>query len=80
MAMTPMPDDATDPLRRRLAERLGGLRREYAAGEQHLATLEQRAAELRETMLRISGAMQVLEELLAEKPEPAPARAAQSAA
>lgn len=44
--------------------RLTGLRSEYTAGQQMLADLEARQAELRQTLLRISGAIQVLEELL----------------
>ena len=50
-----------DALERRLAE----LRRELAAGQDQLDRLEQRKADLRDTLLRITGAIQVLEELLA---------------
>jgi flagellar biosynthesis chaperone FliJ len=57
-----------DPMRERLAIRLGELRREYAAGEQQLAALEARKAELAQTLLRISGAIQVLEETLTDSP------------
>jgi hypothetical protein len=47
-----------------LITRLEELRVEYARGEQQLAQLDQRRAEVRDTLLRISGAIQVLEELL----------------
>lgn len=49
-----------------IADRLTVLRQELAAGERQLEALEQRRGELRATMLRISGAIQVLDELLAE--------------
>lgn len=48
-----------DRLRARLAE----LRREYATGEARLRDLTRQEVVLRETLLRISGAIQVLEEL-----------------
>jgi hypothetical protein len=48
-----------------LEHRLAALKAEYQAGEQMLANLEKQQVELRKTMLRISGAIQVLEELLA---------------
>jgi hypothetical protein len=43
--------------------RLGELRQELVAGEQALAELDQRREHLVASMLRISGAVQVLEEL-----------------
>ena len=55
---------ATDPaawLHRRLEE----LHRELTAGEAQLLDLDRRRAGIRETLLRISGAIQVLEELAA---------------
>ena len=63
--------DLADPMRDRLAVRLADLRREYAAGETQLAALEARKAELANTLLRISGAIQVLEETLADAPNAA---------
>lgn len=51
-------------LRERTQQRLTELRSEYEAGQNMLADLETRHAALRETLLRISGAIQVLEELL----------------
>jgi uncharacterized coiled-coil protein SlyX len=49
----------------RVQARLSELRAEYARGEQTLADLEAQVANVRATMLRISGAIQVLEELTA---------------
>jgi hypothetical protein len=51
---------AYDRARARLAE----LRREYQEGERQLQALVQQETALRETLLRISGAVQVLTELL----------------
>ena len=53
----------------RVRTRLAELRREYAAGEAQLRDLVQREAAVRETLLRISGAVQVLEELESEARE-----------
>ena len=47
--------------------RLEELRREFEMGQQRLNDLEGQAAQLRQTMLRISGAIQVLEEILARE-------------
>jgi hypothetical protein len=52
-------------LRQQLEQRLGELKSEYQAGQKMLVDLEARQTELRQTLLRISGAIQVLEELLA---------------
>ena len=51
----------------RIRERLSELRGEYEAGQQQIQLLEQRREELQGTLLRISGAIQVLEELLASR-------------
>lgn len=51
-------------MKEKLEQRLEELRREYRQGEKMLADLQKQEAELRETMLRISGAVQVLEESL----------------
>lgn len=48
-----------------LNERLRTLRAERDKGVAALAELESRQTQLRETLLRIAGAIQVLEELLA---------------
>jgi hypothetical protein len=51
-------------MREIIEARLAALRREYAAGETQLRRQEQQVNSLRETLLRISGAILVLEELL----------------
>ncbi len=56
-------------MRDRLAQRLQDLKAEYESGHQMLAELDAKQAKLRETLLRISGAMQVLEEMLEPEPE-----------
>jgi len=48
-----------------LERRLAALRAEYESGERALTDLERREALLRDTLLRISGGIQVLEEELA---------------
>ena len=58
-APTAAVPDPTAWLERRLEE----LHRELAAGEAQLLDLDRRRAGIRETLLRISGAIQVLEEL-----------------
>jgi hypothetical protein len=50
-----------------MEKRLATLRAEFDAGQKMLATLEARETELRQTLQRIGGAIQVLEELLAEE-------------
>jgi prefoldin subunit 5 len=50
------------------ADRLAELRAELAKGREQLARLDAQRAELRDTMLRISGAIQVLEELAEAEP------------
>jgi hypothetical protein len=53
----------TDQVRARLAE----LHREYETGQRRLQELMAQEVAVRETMLRISGAIQVLEELTGEE-------------
>jgi hypothetical protein len=53
-------------MREEMERRLRDLTAEYGAGQQLLADLEARRAKLTTTMARISGAIQVLEELLGE--------------
>nr|WP_294526536.1 hypothetical protein [uncultured Rhodopila sp.] len=55
----------------KLQARLEQLRKEQAAGIEALNEIERKRDELRTTLLRISGAIQVIEELLAE-PSQAP--------
>jgi predicted nucleic acid-binding Zn-ribbon protein len=50
-------------------QRLAALRRDYEDGQGRLLQLEQQASALRDTVLRISGAIQVLEELLSANQE-----------
>ena len=53
-----------------IQHRLEQLREEYAKGQQVLADLQRQQTDVQETLIRISGAIQVLEELIAdEKPE-----------
>jgi hypothetical protein len=53
-----------------VTERLRTLEEEYRKGQQMLAELDQRRAEIRDTLLRIAGAIQVLKELSADREEP----------
>jgi hypothetical protein len=53
-------------MRKQLEQRVSELKAEQQKGQQMLAELEGKQAELRQTLLRISGAIQVLEELLAD--------------
>ncbi|WP_148717114.1 hypothetical protein [Chitinolyticbacter meiyuanensis] len=50
--------------------RLAELRHEYDSGQQMLAELERRSNEVSQTLLRIGGAIQVLEEMLAADAAP----------
>ncbi|HET7231462.1 MAG TPA: hypothetical protein VFJ16_15745 [Longimicrobium sp.] len=59
-------------MREAMEARLAALRGERERGEQMLAELQARQAALRDTLLRISGAIQVLEEQLNEGAAPAP--------
>jgi predicted nuclease with TOPRIM domain len=54
-------------MREQLQTRLAVLKKEFETGQTRLQELERQQAFLRETLLRISGAIQVLEELLAER-------------
>ncbi|GAA0436064.1 hypothetical protein Acor_55320 [Acrocarpospora corrugata] len=51
-----------------IAARLTDLRREFAIGEERLRELIREEGTVRETLLRISGAIQVLEELTTDVP------------
>ena len=48
----------------KIEERLKELKKEYKKGQENLIALEQETTNLNNTMLRISGAIQVLEELI----------------
>jgi prefoldin subunit 5 len=47
-----------------MEQRLAELRQELERGEAHLELLDRQRQEVRDTLLRISGAIQVLEELV----------------
>lgn len=47
-------------------ERIAQLKADYASGQEQLRLLEGRQRELQNTMMRISGAIQVLEEVLSD--------------
>jgi predicted nucleic acid-binding Zn-ribbon protein len=51
-------------MKQQLEHRLQSLKSEFEAGQKMLADLEAKQVNLRETLLRISGAIQVLEEEL----------------
>jgi len=55
-----------------MEQRLQELHRELEKGQQEMARLDLRRQELRDTMLRISGAIQVLEELSGQSIASAP--------
>lgn len=54
--------------RKALEERLRDLQTDYDGGLKQLRNLEERMTDLKQTLLRVSGAMQVLRELLDETP------------
>lgn len=54
---------------KQLTQRLQFLKSEFDAGQKMMAELETKQANLRDTLLRINGAIQVLEELLSNTPE-----------
>jgi hypothetical protein len=62
-------------MREQLESRLAQLKAEFEAGQKVLAELEAKQVSLRDTLLRISGAVQVLEEELAKEAQPADAPA-----
>ena len=58
-------------MQQQLRKRLQQLKAEFEVGQKALADTEAKARELRDTLLRISGAIQVLEEELATQEAPA---------
>lgn len=52
-------------MKERLEQRLNQLKTEFESGQKMLLDLETQQANLKTTLLRISGAIQVLEEMLA---------------
>lgn len=57
-------------MKSQFATRLAQLKSEFQAGQRLLTELESKAASTRETLLRISGAIQVIEEELAKAEGP----------
>jgi hypothetical protein len=53
-----------------MKQKLEELRQELAKGQRHLDLLDQQREQVRNTLLRISGAIQVLEELLQAESSP----------
>ncbi|MFV2012315.1 MULTISPECIES: hypothetical protein [unclassified Micromonospora] len=60
-------------MREQLEQRVAELEAELRAGQQMLAEVEARRADIQQTLLRITGAIQVLNELLAAEPPTGPA-------
>lgn len=58
--------EADNSLEQRLKARLATLRDEYKLGQEQFAALDARSADLRQTMLRIAGAIQVIEEAIGD--------------
>lgn len=56
-------------MREQMEQRLAELRAEYEAGRKMLADFEAKQINLQQTLLRISGAIQVVEELLNDAPQ-----------
>jgi predicted nuclease with TOPRIM domain len=67
-------------MQEQLQNRLEELKKEYETGQARLRELESEAAYVRETMLRISGAIQVIQEMLGQEnpQEDAQARASEA--
>ena len=65
-------------MKTQLEQRLQALREEFETGQRMVAELEAKQAQLRQSLLRISGAIQVLEEELAEEAHTASAQNGQA--
>ena len=59
-------------MKEQLGQRLGELKAEFESGQKMLADLEAKRANLGETLTRISGAIQVLEEEIAKAEDGVP--------
>lgn len=59
-------------MKEQLEQRLQQLQQEFESGQTMLADLQAKQADLQQTLLRISGAMQVLQELMEGEPEEEP--------
>lgn len=53
-------------MKEQLEQRLSELKTEFEAGQKMMADLESKQTNLRDTLLRISGAIQILEEEIAK--------------
>jgi hypothetical protein len=53
-------------MKEQLEKRLSELKTEFEAGQKMIADLDSKQANLRDTLLRISGAIQILEEEIAK--------------
>ncbi len=58
-------------MKEQLEKRLAELKAEFASGQRVMADLQEKQASLRETLLRISGAIQILEEEIGKTNEEA---------
>jgi predicted nuclease with TOPRIM domain len=56
-----------ESMKQQLEKRLAALKAEYESGQKMLADLEKKHGELEATLLRISGAIQVIEEMLQQE-------------
>ena len=65
-------------MKTQLEQRLQALKAEFETGQRMLAELEAKQANVKESLLRISGAIQVLEEELAEEARAAHAQNGQA--
>ncbi|HEX4961808.1 MAG TPA: hypothetical protein VF173_13275 [Thermoanaerobaculia bacterium] len=54
-------------MKEKIESRLAELRTEFETGQRMLAELEEKREKLRESMLRIAGAIQVLEEMIEQE-------------
>ncbi|HAE59523.1 MAG TPA: hypothetical protein DCG54_08455 [Anaerolineae bacterium] len=57
-------------MKAQLEKRISELKSEFEAGQKMLADIEKKRTELEATLLRISGAIQVLEEMLVQNSAP----------
>ncbi|MEN9868528.1 MAG: hypothetical protein RL748_4118 [Pseudomonadota bacterium] len=63
---------ANTEMKTQLETRLASLKSEFEAGKNMLADLDKKSRELEATLMRISGAIQVLEEMLEPADDAAP--------
>lgn len=56
-------------MKEKLQKRLAELKQEYESGQKMMTELETKQSNLRDTLLRISGAIQILEEELSDEME-----------